>query len=297
MIGKTVKGNGFHGVLRYIFSKPNATILGGNMAGNNPRSLAKEFRAITQFNARVKKPVAHISLSPSTEDDVSDQTALTLISQYMDKIGFTDCQWVAIKHIDTEFEGKPRPHYHIVANRVRQTDDHRVVTAWRDWRRSETAIRELEQEFNLTEVTASWEYEKRNIPNGEWQLFKREQSEKMPVKIRMQELIDACADGNPTMSEFLERLKEVGINGKIHVQSTGRIQGLTYELDQETYSGTKLGKAYTFNGVQKYKGVSYNRDRDHPYLKDNQPPRPTPDQTAQSPSPSRTRKAQIELEP
>ena len=274
MIGKTVKGRGFRGVLNYIFSKPNATILGGNMAGNNPPSLAKEFRAITRFNARVKKPVAHISLSPSIEDDVSDQTALTLISQYMDKIGFTDCQWVALKHIDTEFEGKPRPHYHIVANRVRQTDDHRVVTAWRDWRRSETAIRELEQEFNLTEITASWEYEKRNIPNGEWQRIKREQSLKMPVKIRMQELIDACAKGNPTMSEFLERLKQVGINGKIHVQSTGRIQGLTYSLDQETYSGTKLGKAYTFNGVQKYKGVLYESDRDN--LNDSVQPTPTP---------------------
>lgn len=90
----------------------------------------------------------------------------------------------------------------------------------------------------------------------------------------MQELIDACAKGNPTMSEFLERLKEVGINGKIHVQSTGRIQGLTYELGGETYSGTKLGKAYTFNGVQKYKGVSYNRDRDN--LNDQPQPTPTP---------------------
>lgn len=113
----------------------------------------------------------------------------------------------------------------------------------------------------------------------------------------MQELIDACAKGNPTMSEFLERLKQVGINGKIHVQSTGRIQGLTYSLDQETYSGTKLGKAYTFNGVQKYKGVLYESDRDHPYLKDNQPQKPISHQTAQSPSPSRTRKTQTELEP
>jgi hypothetical protein len=32
MIGKTVKGNGFGGVLRYVFEKPEAQYIGGNMA-------------------------------------------------------------------------------------------------------------------------------------------------------------------------------------------------------------------------------------------------------------------------
>ncbi|MBE9128705.1 MULTISPECIES: relaxase/mobilization nuclease domain-containing protein [unclassified Coleofasciculus] len=277
MIGKTVKGNGFSGVLAYVFEKPDAQYLGGNMAGKTPGLLAREFRAITQFNAKVKQPVAHISLSPSTEDDVSDQKALELINQYLDKIGFGDCQWVAVKHIDTEFEDKPRPHYHIVANRVRQTD-HRVVSAWRDWRRSEIAIRELEQEFNLTEVTASWDYEKRNLTNGQWQKLQREQSKEVPVQIRLLKLIDHCAEGNPTMPEFIKRLKESDVKAKVHFQSTGRVQGLTYELEGTVLSGTKLGKAYTFNGVQKFKGVLYESGHDNPFLKEEQPPQ-TPQNT------------------
>lgn len=262
------------------------------MRGSNPRSLAREFRSITKFNDKVQKPVCHIALSPTTDDDVSDQQAFNLINEYIRLIGFEDCQWIAVKHTDTTFKGKPRPHYHIVANRVRQ-NDHKVVTAWRDWKRSEVAIRELEQKFQITEVPASWDYERRNIPNGEWQKIRREQSEEMPVKIRLQELIDVCAQGNPGMAEFLKRLKDVGINGKIHFQSTGRVQGLTYELDGETYSGTKLGKAYTFNGIQKYKGVLYESDRNHSSVKDEQPLKPTPQPTR---SQTHARKKQSELE-
>jgi 8-oxo-dGTP pyrophosphatase MutT (NUDIX family) len=78
----------------------------------------------------------------------------------MDKIGFRNCQWVLVRHTDTETEdGLPRPHFHIVANRV-QLPDYKVVTAWRDYRRSEVAIRELEEEFGLIQVQPSWEFDR-----------------------------------------------------------------------------------------------------------------------------------------
>ena len=119
MIGKTIKGNGFGGVLRYIFEKPEAQYIGGNMANVAPRALAREFRAIASHNHSVQRPVAHISLSPSPMDELSDGKALNFATAYMEKIGFADCQWVLVKHADTEtLDGKSRPHFHIVANRV-----------------------------------------------------------------------------------------------------------------------------------------------------------------------------------
>ncbi|HAG85184.1 MAG TPA: relaxase/mobilization nuclease, partial [Cyanobacteria bacterium UBA12227] len=50
MIGKTVKGNGFGGVLRYIFDKPEAEYIGGNMTATTKRGLAREFRAVASVN-------------------------------------------------------------------------------------------------------------------------------------------------------------------------------------------------------------------------------------------------------
>jgi hypothetical protein len=262
MIGKTVKGNGFGGVLRYVFEKPKAQYIGGNMVSSTPRALASEFRACASNNRRVQRPVAHISLSPSPEEELSDALALDLVIAYMDKIGFAECQWVLVRHSDTQTDdGKPRPHFHIVANRVKQTD-YKVVRDWRDYRRSEVAIRELEKEFGLLQVQPSWEYERTAPSYGQLKKALREQSALEPVKIQLQKAIDAAALNSPTMPELIQKLKGKGVKAQVHFQSTGRVQGLTYSMYGITFSGTKLGKAYTFPGLQKYRGVTYESDRD-----------------------------------
>ncbi len=267
MIGKTIKGNGFGGVLRYIFEKPEAQYIGGNMAGVAPRALAREFRAIASHNHSVQRPVAHISLSPSPQEELSDGKALDFAAAYMEKIGFADCQWVLVRHADTQTdEGKLRPHFHIVANRVRHSD-YKVVSAWRDWRRSEVAIRELELEFGLIQVQPSWEFDRIAPSTGCKQKAKREQVKDEPSKVQLQKAIDAAALGSPTMPELIQKLKDKGVKAQVHFQSTGRVQGLTYSMDGITFSGTKLGKAYTFGGLQKYRGVTYEPDRDSFLLK------------------------------
>ena len=267
MIGKTVKGNGFGGVLRYVFEKPEAQYIGGNMTSSTPRALASEFRAIASHNHRVKRPVAHISLSPSPEEELSELKALDFAMVYLDKIGFADCQWVMVRHSDTQTnDDRPRPHFHIVANRVKSTD-YKVVRDWRDYRRSEIAIRELEQEFGLIQVQPSWEYDRTAQSSGQFQKSKREGATDFSVKVRLQQAIDAAALDSPTMPELIRKLKDKGVEAKVQFQSTGRVQGLTYEMDGLTFSGTKLGKAYTFPGLMKYRGVSYEPERDAELLK------------------------------
>lgn len=267
MIGKTVKGNGFGGVLRYLLEKPEAEYIGGNMAATTPKGLAREFREIASHNTRVQHPVAHISLSPSPDEELSDSKALEFTQAYMEKIGFSNCQWILVKHSDTTTDnGKPRPHFHIVANRVQQTD-YKVITAWRDYRRSEIAIRELEKEFGLIQVQPSWEFNSIAPSTGQQQKAKREKSGEEAVHTRLQEIIDTVASSHPTMPKFIQKLKQLGVEAKVHFQSTGRIQGITYEMNSITFSGTKLGKAYTFPGLQKYRGVTYNPERDLELIK------------------------------
>lgn len=270
MIGKTVKGNGFSGVLRYVFEKPEARYVGGNMASTTPKTLAREFRAIANHNQRVEKPVAHISLSPSPNEELSDLRALEFAQRYMQKIGFEECQWVLVAHYDTTTpEGQLRPHFHIIANRVRNTD-HKVVSSWRDWRRSEKAIRDLEQEFGLVEVQPSWEFERKAPTTGQSRRVNREQTqgqESQPVvKTQLQNAIDELASEHPTMPELVKKLKQREVEVKVAYYSTGRVQGITYGMDGITFSGTQLGKAYTFPGLQKYRGVEYQPSRDDPLL-------------------------------
>ncbi len=268
MIGKTTKGNGFGGVLRYVFEKPGAKYIGGNMVGRTPTELAREFRAIAKRSKKVKIPVAHISFSPSPQEHLDDLQALEFAQAYMEKIGFGDCQWVLAGHDDTKTpEGKERPHFHIIANRVRITDG-RVVTAWRDWRRSELALRELEQEFNLVRVQPSWELDKSAASRGqtqrvrkefhEFEQGKRDKPPDLPVKVQLQNVIDHAAIDHPRLPQLIERLQDAGVEVKVGYTRTGKVKGISYKQAELTFSGTQLGRAYTFPGLIKHQGVRYD---------------------------------------
>ncbi len=277
MIGKTTKGRGFGGVLRYVFQKPFAKYIGGNMIGETPNELAREFLAIASQSKKVKIPVAHISLSPSPQEHLDDSQALEFAIAYIDKIGFSECQWVLARHNDTKTpEGKERPHFHIIANRVRITDG-KVVTAWRDWGRSELALRALEQEFNLVQVQPSWEHDKSAASRGqtqrvnkqflEFELLKRDKPPNLPIKVQLQNTIDQAAIDHPRLPQLIERLQDAGVEVKVGYTRTRKVKGISYKQDEITFSGTQLGRAYTFPGLAKYKGVSYDSLRDDDAIK------------------------------
>lgn len=109
------------------------------------------------------------------------------------------------------------------------------------------AIRELEIEFGLIQVKPSWEFDSFAPSNGQQQKDLREQLADEPVKVQLQRAIDMAAQGEPTIPEFIGKLKGKGIKAIVHFQSTGRVQGLTYELEGITFSGTKLGFGLYFS--------------------------------------------------
>jgi hypothetical protein len=133
MIGKTTKGNDFDRLIDYIERKPEAQYVGGNMIGTTRTELVKEFQAIARRSYRVRFPVAHISLSPHPDEKLDNSLVLDFAQSYLNKIHFEDCQWVLYRHNDTKTpDEKERPHFHIVANRVKITDG-KAVSSWKDW--------------------------------------------------------------------------------------------------------------------------------------------------------------------
>src|SRR4028118_1980065 len=50
---------------------------------------------------------------------------------------------------------------------------------------------------------------------------------------------------------------------QVGLTRTGFSKGISYNLDGVALSGTQLGKAYTFSGLQKHRGVSYEKGRDN----------------------------------
>src|SRR4028118_1963989 len=232
MIGKITKGNGFTGVCSYLLDNTEARLIGGNMASTTPRQLAAEFRVFSQKNIRVQLPVEHISLSPSPGDrELDDSEWIALAIDLLDGLGMNQNQYIVVLHNDTEFEGKPRPHVHIIVNRV--SIDGQCADSWLDFRRAEEVIRLLEQKYDLTPVTPSWESLASADSEGQMRRLKREvdQGEKPQesIKRRLQNLCDMAAADQPTMSQYKKRLKDAGVETRIRETRRGKIEGISYE--------------------------------------------------------------------
>jgi len=258
MIGKITKGNGFAGVCSYVLGKDEARLIGGNMAATTPQQLAAEFRVFSRKNIRVQRPVEHISLSPSPGDrELKDTEWIALAQDLLDGLGMSRNQFILVVHNDTEFEGKPRPHAHIIANRV--SIDGRCASDWLDFHRTEEILRQLEQKYELTPVASSWEAQRGGDTTGQIRRQRREAElgaePQESTKRRLQNLCDAAATDQPTMRQYLQRLKDSGVEAQIKETRTGKIQGISYELEGVAFPGHKLGRNYSWIGLERL-GIS-----------------------------------------
>ncbi|MEG4532353.1 relaxase/mobilization nuclease domain-containing protein [Microcoleus sp. D2_18a_D3] len=259
MIGKQIKGTGFRGCLNYVLGKKDATLIGGTMCGQTPEELAAEFAIARQLRPNLKVAVFHATLSVgSTEkledSEENDQRWLAIAANYMKAMEFDNNQYAVVKHSDTEHD-----HIHIVASRI-CLDGGVVDDSW-DYYKSQETIRQLERNYNLETVTPSWETDKRAQTTGEHRQLKSKGNKS--VRVQLQDLIDEVTQDNPSMPEFVERLQQQAVEVQVGLTRTGFSKGISYNLDEVALSGTQLGKAYTFSGLQKHRGVSYDKGRDN----------------------------------
>ena len=248
--------------------QPVAEMIGGNMCGRTRNELTKEFRVSRQMNSNCKKPVFHVSLTLPLGEKLDKDTWNELAQEYMERMGFTDNQYAIFQHRDTDYN-----HIHIIASAI-QLGDGKVVDSSFDYLRSMKITRALEKEYGLQQV------EQKTIPRmvdralnkridreqQEYEAGRRDVPPSVPVKYRLQEQIERAAEGQPSMSDLVERLMVAGVEVKHETTRTGKSKGISYQLDKVACSGTQLGGAYTWQGLQQYLGVSYESERDEPVI-------------------------------
>lgn len=258
MIGKQVKGRSFSKLLNYLFGKDGASLIGSNMEGFTPRELAAEFRFSQQLNPRVKRVVYHASLSLSHTEHLKNDAWHEIAKKYLQAMGFDMNQYAVVRHTDRDHD-----HAHIIASRIR-LDGTTVSDSW-DYRRSEAAIRQLEQEYGLQSLHSSQAKDSRSPTTGEQRLLARTGEES--VRVHLQRSLNQAIQTSATMPQLIEQLQQKGVSVRVSNHNTGEIKGISYELNGVAFSGTHLGKAYTFTGLQKYRGVNYDSYRDAESIK------------------------------
>lgn len=128
----------------------------------------------------------------------------------------------------------------------------------------------LEKEYGLT-VTKGTEFDNNKVVMPERSKPKKDEIEKAirtgesPPRLVLQQVIDEALNDNPDVHDFTERLFIAGVTVKPNIASTGRVNGLAFDLNGITFSGSKLGKKYGWSQLQKQ--IDYNPERDNSLLK------------------------------
>lgn len=253
MLAKITKGQEFYGCLSYVLSKSGAEMLAGNMVGETASELAIEFRLSQQQHQRqaatrkTQKVVCHISLSVEIGKNLSGETWNAIAKDYLDAMEFDQNQYVLARHTDTEHD-----HVHLVVSRLRI--DGTTVSDWLDYRRTEIILRTLEEKYQLRSLSPSWESTVKPPTVAEIRQFHRTQQPS--IRTILQVAIDEAVEDNPTFDIFSDRLEKLGVSFRLHHTPTG-IQGISYKFHNVAFPGYKLGKRYTWQGLQTYSGVQY----------------------------------------
>ena len=268
MIGKQKKGRGFRGLLDYLESSSGSQLIGGNMSGRNARELAREFKLSRQLNPGVERAVYHVALSAAKSDRLDDDQWCEIADKYMEQMGFDCNQFTTYRHNNTDDD-----HIHIVASRIRLDTALVVHDGW-DYVRSEKVLRELEKEYGLTPVQGSREKLARRVSTGQTRRMMREQSEyesgdrqlppELPIKVKLQQAIDEAVADHPPMPLMVARLQLQGIEVRSGFTRTGKSKGISFQMQDQAFSGTHLGPGYTFNGLKQR--TEYEAQRDDPRI-------------------------------
>jgi hypothetical protein len=258
MTANQVKGKGFKGALSYNLSKVEkgvAEVLASTFSRDDTaQAILKEVNLVRMQRPNLAKYFYHTSLNFPVHEDLKDEQMKAVAGDYLTAMGFGDNQHIIFRHYDAD-----HPHLHILVNRIGY--DGSLVSDSNDYKRSEQALRQLEQQYGLTEVISSKEAKERAMTKSELEMMKRtdEPSAKLKLQVLVKEVMESKSDLN--LQTFISRLEAKGVNVLFNQASTGFVSGISYGYEGLQFKGAHLGNAYKWQAIKTGTGYEQERDR------------------------------------
>jgi len=259
MIASQKIGKSFMGALNYNLKKLNhadpkqrAELLETNFTSLDKDMIKREIDIVREQRPNLNRYVYHTSLNFHKEDNLSNERLLEIAHQYLQANGFTNNQYFIFRHHDAD-----HPHLHLLLNRI--MFDGQVVSDSNNYKRSESILRNIEKQFNLTRVQSSQATPLRAANKDELEMVIRTgmPSEKMLIQEIIKNLLN---QKNLTLSEFIKKGEQAGISFLFNQASTGRVSGITYFHEGFKITGQALGNRFKWAEI--LKNISYEQVRD-----------------------------------
>ena len=260
MIGKCKAIAHGSNALEYIFreGKLGKTLLFHNLCGTTPKEIYEEMKMVSDYNTRCRNKFLRIEIgiAPQDEKRLSLTSVRNLASNFAIRMGLANHQWVAVTHKDTD-----NMHIHIIANRIslyREVYDTTFVS-----NRAARVAEELSRKYGMTiakEVTAKRQHQKpKTNPT-------REQTKQQVQKICYALLNKYKGTGIAGHSMFLYDLSKSGVTIERLKNKQGKIYGLKFAYDGQTFKASEIGREFGYHSLQKNFETTNKEESRKPHL-------------------------------
>ncbi len=235
MIAKIVKGSGFREVTGYIIdSKKDARIIAhAGLFIEDVNTITKAFEAQAGMNPKVSRPVGHIALGFSKEDEsrLTSRIMAEIALEYMGRMGIRNTQFFIARHFDKE-----HPHIHIAYNRI--DNDGRTISDKNERLRSARICKELTLKYGL------------HMAKGKDHVKTERLREPDKTKYELYSLLKTEVRKAGNWKELIAGLNEKGVDVRFKYKgNSDEIQGVVFIMNGYSFSGSKIDRQFSFSKI------------------------------------------------
>ena len=234
-MAKIVKGSDFKGVVDYILDKGKGTqvVAYDGLFMENKETIAMSFNIQSQINGKVAKPVGHIALSFSKEDEprLTNRVMAGIALEYMERMGIRDTQFFIARHFDKE-----HPHVHIAFNRIDNNGN--TISDRHERLRSTHICKELTMKYGLY-IAGSKDNVKRNR-------LKEPDRTKYELYDILKKEVGRCGNWNVLVANLKRQGVEVSFK---HKGQTNEVQGVVFTKNGYRFNGSKVDRCFSYTKI------------------------------------------------
>ncbi|MDE5612547.1 MAG: relaxase/mobilization nuclease domain-containing protein [Odoribacter sp.] len=235
MMAKIVKGSNFKGVVDYILDKNKGTqvVVHDGLFMENKETIAMSFNVQSQMNNKVAKPVGHIALSFSKEDEprLTNRVMAGIALEYMEKMGIRNTQFLIARHFDKE-----HPHVHIAFNRIDNNGN--TISDRNERLRSSRICRELTLKYGLYMADG-----KENVKRNR---LKEPDRTKYELYDLLKTEVGRCGNWNVLVANLNRQGVEVRFKRK---GQTNEVQGVVFTKNGYRFNGSKVDRSFSYSKI------------------------------------------------
>ena len=247
MIAKIVKGSNFKGVVNYILDKGKEAkiLVCDGLFAENKETITGSFEAQARMNPKVTKPVGHIALAFSKEDEhyLTDRAMAGIALEYLKKMGITDTQILIVRHFDKE-----HPHVHIAFNRI--ANDGRTISDRNERIRSTRICKELTRKYGLYFADDKERVKRHRL--------KEPDKTKYELYSILKSEVSRCGNWNILVAN----LKKQGVEVRFKYKGkSNEIQGVIFSKNGYPFSGSKIDRQFSYSKIDAALNANRHEER------------------------------------